>query len=122
MIAEQIRTLIAGKANALIRKDADHLSALLHPDFLYVNARGMSFGKTSYIEDFCLSPHLRFERQDVTELQVRELHGFAFAAMILDEVFFFEGKTTAAAYRSLCIFPNIAGRWYWAGGQTMAMP
>ena len=122
MIAEQIRAVIVGKANALIRKDANHLSALLHPSFLYVNARGMSFDKESFIESFCLSDTLRFERQDVSDLQVREHAGFAVAAMVLDEVFFFEGKTTNAVYRSFCIFPKLAGRWYWAGGQTMPMP
>jgi uncharacterized protein DUF4440 len=122
MITDQIRDVIVGKANALIRKDADHLAALLHPDFLYVNARGMSFDKGSFIESFCLSTDLRFERQDVAELQVRTFPGFAAAAMILHETFFFEAKTTSASYRSFCIFPNIAGRWCWAGGQTMQVP
>ena len=122
MIMDQIRDVIVGKANALIRKDADHLAALLHPDFLYVNARGMSFDRASFIASFCLSTDLRFERQDVAKLQVNAFPGFAAAAMILHETFFFEAKTTSASYRSFCIFPNIAGRWYWAGGQTMPMP
>ena len=120
MLTDEIRAVIVAKADALLHKDAARLESLLHPDFLYVNARGMSFDKAGYIENFCLSDQLRFERQDVSELHVKEAFpGFALATMVLDERYFFEGRTEEAAYRSFCVFITHAGRWRWVGGQTM---
>ena len=51
------------------------LSALIHPGFIYVNARGMSFDKAAYVERFCVSGEVLFKRQDVQELRVREFPG-----------------------------------------------
>jgi hypothetical protein len=122
MIAEQIRKLLEAKAEALIRKAGDDLSALIHPDFIYVNARGMSFDKASYVENFCLSGEILFKRQEIAGLRVREFPGFAVATMVLNEAFHFEGQDTTASYRSLCVFSKMTERWLWAAGQTMAMP
>lgn len=119
MLTDEIQAVIVAKADALLRKDAARLETLLHRDFLYVNARGMSFDKAGYIENFCLSDQLRFERQDVAELKVKAFPGFALATMVLDERYFFEGRTEDAVYRSFCVFITEAGRWRWAGGQTM---
>lgn len=120
MLIDEIRAVITAKADALIRKDAARLETLLHPDFLYVNARGMSFDKAGYIENFCLSDELRFERQDVAELKVKaSFPGFALATMVLDERYFFEGSTQDAVFRSFCVFISDGGRWRWVGGQTM---
>lgn len=120
MLIDEIRAVITAKADALIRKDAARLETLLHPDFLYVNARGVSFDKAGYIENFCLSDELRFERQDVAELKVKaSFPGFALATMVLDERYFFEGSTQDAVFRSFCVFISDGGRWRWVGGQTM---
>ena len=120
MLIDEIRAVIVAKADALIRKDAARLETLLHPEFLYMNARGMSFDKAGYIENFCLTDQLRFERQDVADLKVKaSFPGFALATMVLDERYFFEGRTEEAAYRSFCVFISADGRWRWVGGQTM---
>ena len=120
MLIDEIRAVITAKADALIRKDAARLETLLHPDFLYVNARGVSFDKAGYIENFCLSDELRFERQDVAELKVKaSFPGFALATMVLNERYFFEGRMQDAVFRSFCVFISDGGRWRWVGGQTM---
>ena len=120
MLIDEIRAVITAKADALIRKDAARLETLLHPDFLYVNARGMSFDKAGYIENFCLSDQLRFERQDAAELKVKaSFPGFALATMVLNERYFFEGRMQDAVFRSFCVFISDGGRWRWVGGQTM---
>ena len=40
MIMEEIRAVLSAKVDALLRRSADDLAALLHPDFVYVNAAG----------------------------------------------------------------------------------
>jgi len=120
MLIDEIRAVITAKADALIRKDAARLETLLHLDFLYVNARGMSFDKAGYIENFCLSDQLRFERQDIAELKVKaSFPGFALATMVLNERYLFEGRTQDAVFRSFCVFISDGGGWRWVGGQTM---
>lgn len=75
MIADQIRKVLVAKADALVRQAADELSALIHPDFIYVNARGMSFDKATYIDRFCASGEVLFKRQDIKRLVVQEFPG-----------------------------------------------
>jgi len=41
---------------------------------------------------------------------------------VLGGAFHFEGQDAMARYKSFCVFSKVAGRWLWAGGQTMAMP
>ena len=50
MIAEEIRTVLSAKADALLRRSADDMAALLHPDFVYVNAAGYKLDKADYIK------------------------------------------------------------------------
>lgn len=122
MIANQIRRVLEAKADALLRRAAGDLSALIHPDFIYVNARGISFDKAAYIDRYCVSGEVLFKRQDVGKLEVREFQGFALATMVLHEAFFFEGQDRTTSYRSFCAFAKMAEGWSWAGGQTMPMP
>jgi hypothetical protein len=45
MIADEIRAVLAAKGDALVRRSADDMAALLHPDFVYVNTSGRKFDK-----------------------------------------------------------------------------
>jgi len=55
MITEEIRAVLAAKASALLRRSADDMAALLHPDFVYVNAGGYRLNKAEYIDVGCTS-------------------------------------------------------------------
>ena len=35
MIIEEIRAVVAAKSSALVRRSADDMAVLIHPDFLY---------------------------------------------------------------------------------------
>lgn len=119
MITEEIRTVLAAKASALVRRSADDLAALLHPDFVYVNAGGHKLGRAEYIDVGCISGKLAFRSQAVRELDVRRLGDCAVATMILDDRFALDGREISATFRSLCVFTRKDGRWLWAAGQTM---
>jgi len=119
-IVEHIRQVLAAKADALVRRAGDDLSALIHPAFIYVNASGTVFDKTSYIDTFCVSGKIVFDHQEVVELLVRPFPGFAVAAMVLNDTFTIGGTRVTGIFRSFCVFSETAGRWQWAAGQTMA--
>jgi ketosteroid isomerase-like protein len=119
MITEEIRAVLAGKASALSRRSADDMAALLHPDFVYVNAGGYKLNKAEYIDVGCTSGKLVFRSQKVSELDVRQFGDCAVATMTLDDQFALDGREITATFRSLCIFTRKDGRWLWAAGQTM---
>ena len=43
-VSDRIRDVLLAKADAIVRRAADRLDALVHPDFVYVNAAGRTFG------------------------------------------------------------------------------
>ena len=119
MITEEIRAVLAAKASALSGRSADDMAALLHPDFVYVNAGGHKLDKASYIHVGCTSGILVFRSQKVSELEVRQVGEAAVATMVLDDHFLLEGREVTASFRSLCVFLRKDGRWLWLAGQTM---
>jgi hypothetical protein len=122
MVADEIRIVLAAKADALVRRSADDLATLLHPDFVYVNASGRKLDKAAYIDVGCISGRLIFRDQQVSELDVRQFDDFAVATMLLNDRFVFEGKEVSEIFRSLCVFSKKAGHWQWIAGQTMRPP
>ena len=122
MIADEIRIVLAAKADALVRRSADSLETLIHPDFVYVNASGRKLDKTAYIDVGCISGRLIFRDQQVSELDVRQFDDFAVATMLLNDRFVFEGKEVSETFRSLCVFSKKAGHWQWIAGPTMRPP
>jgi hypothetical protein len=122
MTTDEIRIVLAAKADALVRRSADDLATVLHPDFVYVNASGRKLDKAAYIDVGCISGRLIFRDQQVSELDVRQFDDFAVATMLLNDRFVFEGKEVAETYRSLCVFSKKAGHWQWIAGQTMRPP
>ena len=119
MITEEIRAVLLAKADALLRRSADDMATLLHPDFVYVNAGGYKLDKAQYIDNGCTSGRIVFRSQKVSELDVRRLGGVAVATMVLDDQFALEGREITATFKSLCVFTKEDGRWLWAAGQTM---
>jgi len=119
MITEEIRAVLAAKADALLRRSADDMAALLHPDFVYVNAGGYKLNKAKYIDNGCTSGRVVFRSQKVSELEVRQLGDVAVATMVLDDQFALESREITATFKSLCVFTKKDGRWLWLAGQTM---
>lgn len=119
MLTDEIHAVLLAKADALRRRSADDMAALLHADFVYVTAGGYKFDKAGYIENGCTSGRLIFRSQKVSDLDVRQLGDVAVATMVLDDHFAMGGREIIATFKSLCVFKKTDGRWLWAAGQTM---
>lgn len=100
MIIEEIRTAVAAKSSALVRRSADDLAVLIHPDFLYVTAGGKTLTKADYV-DVAVNGRFVYHGQQVRELEVRLFGTTAVASMLIDDHSWTDG------------------RWLWAAGQTM---
>lgn len=104
----------------MVRRSAGTLAALLHDDFVYVNAGGTRFDKAGYVETYCTSGRVVFLEQRIDDLSVTEFPGFAVATLTLRDRFSAGGREIQATYRSLCVFAEANGKWLWTAGQTMA--
>jgi len=118
MIIEEIRAAIAAKSSALVRRSADDLAALIHPDFLLVTAGGKALTKADYI-DVAVRGKFVYHDQQVRELEVRLFGTTAVASMLLDDKYAIEGREVAETFHGFSVFTYVDGRWLWAGGQTM---
>lgn len=121
MAADEIRRILTAKADAVVRRATDDLAALLHPDFIYVNAAGKTFNKAGYLDTYSASGKVTFVEQRFSGLEVKEFASFALATFAVHDKFTTGGQDISATYRSLCVFSNDRGRWLWAACQTMAV-
>ena len=120
MIIEEIRAAIAAKSSALVRRSADDLDALMHPDFLLVTAGGKHLTKADYI-DVAVKGKFVYHDQKVRELDVRLFGTTAVASMLIDDQYEIEGRPVSETFYGLSVFSWTDGRWLWAAGQT-ALP
>lgn len=118
MIIEEIRAAIAAKSSALVRRSADDIAALLHPDFLLVTAGGKSLTKADYI-DVAIRGNFVYRNQQVRELEVRLFGTTAVASMLQDDQYTIEGREVSETFHALSVFSYMDGRWLWAAGQSM---
>jgi hypothetical protein len=119
MSADEVRRILKAKSDAVVRRATEDLAALLHPDFIYVNAGGKTFDKAGYLDTYSVSGKVVFTEQRFSGLEVNQFVGFAVATLTVHDKFTAGGRDVSATYRSLCVFSNDEGRWLWAAGQTM---
>ena len=118
MIIEEIRAAVAAKTSALIRRSADDMAALIHPDFLYVTAGGKTLTKADYI-DVAVNGRFVYHDQQVRELEVRLFGTTAVASMLMDDRYAIEGREVNETFYGLSVYSWLDGHWLWAAGQTM---
>jgi uncharacterized protein (TIGR02246 family) len=118
MIIEEIRAAVAAKSRALVRRSADDMAALIHPDFLFVTAGGKTLSKADYI-DVAITGKFVYHDQQVKELEVRLFGTTAVASMIVQDEYTIDGREVSATFYGLSVFTWMDGRWLWVAGQTM---
>ena len=117
-IEAEIGSMLLAKAEAIVARAGDKLEALIHPDFVYVNAAGRTFDKAGYIETYCTSGKIVFAEQRISELSVQEFPGVAVATFVAHDRFVIDGRTVEATYQSICVFTAGPKGWQWVAGQT----
>ena len=114
----EIAQVLLAKAEAIVARAGDKLEALIHPDFVYVNAAGRTFNKESYIDTYCTSGKIVFAEQRISNLRVEESPGVVEAAFVAHDRFVVDGQTVDSTYQSLCVFIAGPEGWQWIAGQT----
>ena len=117
-VETEIGALLLAKAEAIVDRAANKLEALIHPDFVYVNAAGRTFDKAGYIDAYCTSGKMVFAEQRISNLTVQASPGLAEATFVSHDRFLIDGKTVDATYQSMCVFTAGPQGWQWVAGQT----
>lgn len=104
---DEIRVVLKAKAEALIARQAGHLEALLHDDFVYVNAGGRTFNKANYIETYCTSGRVVFTHQGISDLMVKLIDGFVVATLSINDELSIDGRAVSGRYQSLELCRNL---------------
>ena len=115
---DAIRVVLLAKSAALIARNADDLAALIHPDFTYLNASGVTFNKAGYVETYCRSGDIIFDDQQYTGSDITLFVNFAVAMLSISDRFHTQHGEMSARYRSLCVFSKTTDGWLWVAGQT----
>jgi hypothetical protein len=97
MIIEEIRAAVAAKTAALIRRSAEDMAVLIHPDFLYVTAGGKTLTTADYLE-VAVNGRFVYQGQRVRELEVRLFGTTAVASMLIDDQYEIEGRAVAETF------------------------
>ena len=118
MIIEEIRAVVAAKSSALVRRSADDMAALIHPDFLFVTAGGKTLTKADYI-DVAVNGKFVYHDQQTRELEVRLFGTTATASMVTHDQYTIDDREVIASFCALSVFTWTDGRWLWVAGQTM---
>jgi ketosteroid isomerase-like protein len=118
-VVEEIRALLAAKTDALMRRSAAEIAALLHPNFLLVTAGGKTISKADYLDVGITGSNLVYHGQQVRELEVRVFGDAAIASMLVDDWFTIDGREITETYRNLSVFTRVNGRWLGAANQAM---
>jgi hypothetical protein len=117
-IESEIGGMLLAKAEAIVARAGDKLDALIHPDFVYVNAAGRTFDKADYIDTYCTSGKIVFAEQRISDLSVQEYPGVAVATFVAHDRFVIDGQTVDTTYQSMCVFTGGQEGWQWVAGQT----
>ena len=118
MIIEEIRAVVAAKSSALVRRSADDMAALIHPDFLFVTAGGKTLTKADYI-DVAVNGKFVYHDQQTRELEVRLFGTTAVASMVTHDHYVIDDREVSASFYALSVFTWTDGRWLWVAGRTM---
>ena len=117
-IETEIGGMLLAKAEAIVARAGDKLDALIHPDFMYVNAAGRTFDKEGYIDTYCTSGKIVLAEQRISNLTVQASRGVAEATFTAHDRFVIDGQTVESTYQSMCVFTAGPQGWQWIAGQT----
>lgn len=118
-VEQEIIRLVHARSEALVKSDVDAMRAILHPDFVYVNAGGYVSDRESYLGRFVDPDDApTWELQDVSEISVRIFGDMAIANCRVHDVATWKEHRMDASFRSTFVYLNTPDGWQCVTGHT----
>ena len=118
---EQLRALLNTRSAALVQGDADTLKQILADDFIYTNASGIVFDKTTYLEFYLLSKQMQWIAQELDNLRLCLYGDVAVLTCRIHDWATYQGNEFDAYFRSTQVFVKQGDGWQYAAGHTTAI-
>jgi uncharacterized protein (TIGR02246 family) len=117
-----VEAAVRSRSRALVAGDVTAMERLLAEGFVYTNAGGHVAAKRDYVDAFVASPDVRWERQDISELEIALYGNAAIATCRVHDVASYGGERLDDRFRSTLVFVRQDGVWRCAAGHTSRAP
>src|SRR5437588_12273234 len=114
-LQQSVVTYLARKADALVGSDPTFFEQTLHPQFRYVNTRGVRLNKPQYISQFS-GGGVRFVSQVARYVEIIALGDTVVATMAVTDTFEQSGARSTHEFQSLCVFLIAESNCRWVAG------
>jgi hypothetical protein len=109
------------RSAALVNKDVDVLSALLHPEFLYVNASGTVLSREEYLDSYVRPPDVRWASQTIDQPRVVSDGSVAVLTCLVHDVASFFGQDLDQTFRTTSTWLKSGRDWQCLAGHTSSL-
>jgi ketosteroid isomerase-like protein len=106
------------RAEALTNKDIDALLALLHPNFVYVNASGQVLDRDQYLDAYVRSEQVRWTSQVMTEPRLADGGATVVLTALVHDVARFGDQLLDETFRTTLTWVDSGSGWQCLGGHT----
>jgi hypothetical protein len=106
------------RSAALVDKDVDALLALLHPDFLYVNANGEALNRDEYLDRYVRPAEMRWISQDIREPRVTVAGTTAVLTCLVHDVAEYLEHRLDQTFRTTLTWVDVGDGWQCLSGHT----
>jgi hypothetical protein len=106
------------RSDALVQKDSDTMNRILADEFVYINSRGEVLTKTEYIEDYVVSPDVRWTSQTLEAIHTQVYDSTAILRCRVHDVGTFSGQPFVGTFQSLFVYRRDTDTWRCVAGQT----
>src|SRR5574342_382001 len=104
------------RSAALIGKDVDALVALLHPNFLYVNASGQVLNRDQYLDQYVRSDDVQWMSQAIDEPRVADGGTAVVLTCLVHDVARYRDSDLDETFRSTLTWIRSEQGWQCLGG------
>jgi ketosteroid isomerase-like protein len=110
------------RSEALVHKDVEALLALLHPDFVYVNASGQVLDRDQYLDLYVRPVEVRWVSQSIEEPRIAEAAGAAVLTCLVRDVARYYDQEMNETFRSTLTWIRTDDGWQCLAGHTSRPP
>lgn len=115
---QQVLQVALERSAALVKGDAQTLERLLAEGFVYTNASGVMLGKEEYLEMYVASGDMRWEAQELEDIEVRLYGHTAILTARIHDRASYQNQVLDAHFRTTQVYVKTALGWVCIAAQT----
>lgn len=115
---EALLAILDARTAALVEGNKIIMSDMFMDNFVYTNAHGRVFDKTTYLDSFVGSVDMVWQSQEASEIKLWVYHDMAIISCLVHDIATYHGRAFDAHFRTTHTLVKDAGRWKFAASHT----